>query len=965
MQIIFILSNFAVEITDNAYLLIFSREKMRLRKIFAAALLLLSVGNAMAQMPPIPVDKNVKIGHLENGLTYYIRHNAFPEHVASFYIAQKVGSINENDDQRGLAHLLEHLAFNGTEHFKGNSLQDYLQSIGVEYGRNLNAYTSIDKTVYYFTDVPTTRTSAVDSCMLILKDWSNGISLTKEAINDERDVVHNEYRLRMVGQQLMLERNLPKLYQGEKYGYRMPIGLMSVVDGCDPETLRAYYRKWYRPDNQAIIIVGDIDVDHVEAQIKKLFSGIKVPKNAAKVVPVPVADNDTAIYVIDKNKEQKFDMINIMMKTDAYPDSLKGNMAYLVMGYLRSVVGSMFDARLAEQTREADCPFLQGSAGIGSYLISGTKDAFSISGVAKPGKVKEAYAAFLREAKRVRDFGFTATEYARAKENFMSGMETMYENRNKMKNEQFTTQYVDHFTDNEPIPSLEDEYKIYQMIVPSFTVEHINDAMKNLISETDTNFVSMVLMKEAEGVSYPTEQELAAIVKQVRGEKLEAYVDNVKQEPLMASAPKAGSIKKVVENKVLGFKKLTLSNGAKVVLKKTDYKDNEIRVAGSANVGYSAFQNDPVNAANASTVWEVSGLAGFTGNDLQKMLAGKQCSVGLTMSPFRHGISGSTTPKDLETMMQLLYLSMTNLTKDEKAFENLKNTYVTVLSNKSNNPNMVYQDSIQSTLYLGNKLALLPNAEDIQNINYDRVLDMQKQLYGNAKDFTFYFVGNYDEKVLLPLIEQYIASLPNKGMKLKNQKIPYAKGEVKNIFTKAMENPQSQAREMWFVKLPAYTQKTAVLADISARLLEMKYLRSIREELSAAYSTGASCGLIFDYDGKLALTINGTAQLNPDKVDAAVPCFFKGMEETIAAPDANDLQKVKEILLKQAGVDEKTNSYWMQVLSMYDLRKVDTHTNYREMVKSVTAQQISDFLKNVVLKSGNHFEVIMKAEKNK
>ena len=920
---------------------------------------------AQMQMPPIPVDKNVKIGHLENGLTYYIRHNAFPEHVASFYIAQKVGSINENDDQRGLAHLLEHLAFNGTEHFKGNSLQDYLQSIGVEYGRNLNAYTSIDKTVYYFTDVPTTRTSAVDSCMLILKDWSNGISLTKEAINDERDVVHNEYRLRMVGQQLMLERNLPKLYQGEKYGYRMPIGLMSVVDGCDPETLRAYYRKWYRPDNQAIIIVGDIDVDHVEAQIKKLFSGIKVPKNAAKVVPVPVADNDTAIYVIDKNKEQKFDMINIMMKTDAYPDSLKGNMAYLIEGYLRNVVGSMFDARLSEQTREADCPFLQGSAGIGSYLISGTKDAFSISGVAKPGKVKEAYAAFLREAKRVRDFGFTATEYARAKENFLSGMETMYENRNKMKNEQFTTQYVDHFTDNEPIPALEDEYKIYQMIVPNLPVEIINNAMKNLISETDTNFVSMVLMKEAEGVSYPTEQELAAIVKQVRGEKLEAYVDNVKQEPLMASAPKAGSIKKVVENKVLGFKKLTLSNGAKVVLKKTDYKDNEIRVAGSANVGYSAFQNDPVNAANASTVWEVSGLAGFTGNDLQKMLAGKQCSVGLTMSPFRHGIAGTSTPKDLETMMQLLYLSMTNLTKDEKAFENLKNTYTTVLSNKSNNPNMVYQDSIQSTLYLGNKLALLPNVEDIQNINYDRVLDMQKQLYGNAKDFTFYFVGNYDEKVLLPLIEQYIASLPNKGMKLKNQKIPYAKGEVKNIFTKAMENPQSQAREMWFVKLPAYTQKTAVLADISARLLEMKYLRSIREELSAAYSTGASCGLIFDYDGKLALTINGTAQLNPDKVDAAVPCFFKGMEETIAAPDANDLQKVKEILLKQAGVDEKTNSYWMQVLSMYDLRKVDTHTNYREMVKSVTAQQISDFLKNVVLKSGNHFEVIMKAEKNK
>ena len=938
---------------------------MRLRKIFAAALLLLSVGNAMAQMPPIPVDKNVKIGHLENGLTYYIRHNAFPEHVASFYIAQKVGSINENDDQRGLAHLLEHLAFNGTDHFKGNSLQDYLQSIGVEYGRNLNAYTSIDKTVYYFTDVPTTRTSAVDSCMLILKDWSNGISLTKEAINDERDVVHNEYRMRMVGQQLMLERNLPKLYQGDKYGYRMPIGLMSVIDGCKPETLRAYYRKWYRPDNQAIIIVGDVDVDHIEAQIKKLFSGIKVPKNAAKVVPVPVADNDTAIYVIDKNKEQKFDMINIMMKSEAYPDSLKGDMNYLVEGYVRGVVSSMFDARLSELAREENCPFLQASAGMGSYLISSTKDAFSISGVAKPGMVKEAYAAMLREAKRVRDFGFTATEYIRAKENFMSSMETMYENRNKMKNEQFTTQYVDHFTDNEPIPSLEDEYKIYQMMVPNIPLEAINGAMKQVIAETDTNFVSMVFMKEAEGVSYPTEQQLAQIVKQVRGEKLEAYVDNVKQEPLMATLPQAGSIKKVEENKELGFKKLTLSNGAKVILKKTDFEDNEIRFSGTAKVGYSAFQNDPVNAANASTVWEVSGLAGFTGNDLQKMLAGKQVSVGLTMSPFRHGIAGTSTPKDVETMMQLLYLSMTNLTKDEKAFENLKNTYTTVLSNKSNNPNMVYQDSIQSTLYMGNKLALLPEAEDIKNINYDRVLDMQKQLYGNAKDFTFYFVGNYDEKVLLPLIEQYIASLPNKSMKLKNQKIPYAKGEVKNIFTKAMENPQSQAREMWFVKLPSYNPKTAVLADVAARLLEMKYLRSIREELSAAYSTGASCGLFFDYDGKVALTLNAMAQLNPDKVDVAVPCFFKGMDETVAAPDAKDLQKVKEILLKQAGVDEKTNSYWMQVLSMYDLHKVDTHSNYRELVKAVDARQISNFLKNVVLKSGNHFEVIMKAEKNK
>ena len=564
---------------------------MKLKKFFAAAIVLLTAGQTMAQMmPPIPVDKDVRIGHLDNGLTYYIRHNSFPEHVASFYIAQKVGSINENDDQRGLAHLLEHLAFNGSEHFQGNSLQEYLQSIGVEYGRNLNAYTSIEKTVYYFTDVPTTRVSAVDSCMLILKDWSNGISLTKEAINDERDVVHNEYRMRMVGQQRILERALPKLYPGCKYGYRMPIGLMSVVDGCDPETLRAYYRKWYRPDNQAIIIVGDVDVDHIEAQIKKLFGGIKVPANAAKVVPVEVPDNNQGIYVVDKDKEQQMGIFQIFMKHEATPDSLKNGVDYLLKGYMDNIFASMMNARFSEKSQEPDCPYLQAGTSIGDYLLSSTKEALTSFGAAKDGQMKEAYAAVMRELKRAHDFGFTATEYQRAKDEFMSQMEKVYTNRDKMKNEQFTTQYVDNFTSNEPIPSVEDEYQIYQMLVPHIPVEAVNQYAKQLICETDTNLVSLVMMREADGAVYPTEQELADIVKQVRGEKLEAYVDNVKQEPLIAQKPKAGKIKSTAEDKKLGFKTLTLSNGAKVVLKKTDYKDNEIQFAATANVGYAALE---------------------------------------------------------------------------------------------------------------------------------------------------------------------------------------------------------------------------------------------------------------------------------------------------------------------------------------------------------------------------------------
>ncbi len=937
---------------------------MKIGKLLAAALLLLSLGSARAQVPEIPVDDKVRIGHLDNGLTYYIRHNNYPEHTASFYIVQKVGSINEDDDQRGLAHLLEHLAFNGTEHFKDNSLIDYLRSIGVQFGRNLQATTYVDRTWYYFTDVPTTRTTVVDSCMLILKDWSNGITLTNEAIEAERDVVHNEYRMRMVGENLLLERNLPKLYQNEKYGYRMPIGLMSVVDGCSPETLRAYYRKWYRPDNQAIIVVGDVDVDYIEGKIKSLFAGIKVPKDAAKVIPVPVADNDTAIYVVDKSKEMQGDVVGILMKHEATPDSLKGRMDYLLEKYQKDVIASMLSARISEMAKEADCPFLQGGSGIGDFLISRTKEALSVRGYAKPGKVKEAYAALLRELKRMHDFGFTATEYQRAMDSFMSGVESWYENRSKMKNEQFSPNYVDHFIANEPIPSVETWYEMCKSIVPNVSVEMVNATARQLVCQSDTNLVSIVYMKEEEGAVYPTEQELADIVKQVRGEKLEAYVDNVKQEPLMATLPKAGKIKKTEENKQLGFKKLTLSNGAKVYIKKTDYNDDEIVFAAQSKVGSSAFLNDIVTAANAELAWNVSGRGNFSSTELGKVLAGKQVSLSCELAPFQTILNGNSTPKDLETLMQLIYLSMTSIRKDVKAFDNMKNTYVAALANKSNNNEWVYQDSLESTFYNGSKLYRVQEAEDIQKLDYDRCLQMYKELFGNAKDFSFYFVGNYDEQKLLPLIEQYIASLPNKGTTLKNQPTPMASGEVKNIFTKEMENPQSQATEAWMVKMP-YNLRTFVIASVSTRMLDMKYMRTIREQLSAAYHAGAEGAAMFDCEEQFCLMLKGGALLNPDKADVAIPYLGKGMAETVESPDAADLQKAKEILLSQAEVNEKTNGYWLGMLSMLDLHKVDTHTDYKNLVKAVDAQQVSDFLKNVLLKSGNHFQVIMKAEKRK
>ena len=390
--------------------------KMRLKSFFSAVLLAFaSTATMMAQMqmPPIPVDPDVRIGKLDNGLTYYIRHNAWPEQRAEFYIAQKVGSIQENDDQRGLAHFLEHMCFNGTENFKGNDIVKWCETIGVKFGQDLNAYTSIDQTVYNISNVPTTREGIVDSCLLILHDWADGLLLEAEEIDKERGVIHEEWRLRTSAQMRMLERDLPRLYPNSKYGHRMPIGLMEIIDNFKPEVLRAYYEKWYRPDNQAIIVVGDIDVDKVEGKIKALFAPIKMPENPAKVEVEAVPDNNEPIIVVDKDKEMQYSIVELMFKGDPIPDEIKGNMQYLIIDYVKDAAIGMLNDRLSELAQKADCPYLQGSSSYGRYLLSKTKDAFGVDALPKEGQTEAALKAVYTEALRAAKFGFTATEYQR------------------------------------------------------------------------------------------------------------------------------------------------------------------------------------------------------------------------------------------------------------------------------------------------------------------------------------------------------------------------------------------------------------------------------------------------------------------------------------------------------------------------------------------------------------------------
>ena len=940
---------------------------MRIKHLLVAALLFITGSAAVVaqemQLPPIPVDTAVRIGKLPNGLTYYIRHNGYPEHRVNFYIAQRVGSIQEEENQRGLAHFLEHMAFNGSENYPGDKLLEYMRSIGVEFGRDLNAYTSIAETVYNIDNVPSGNLAALDSCLLVLKDWSNGLTLDDEEIDKERGVIENEWRLRSSADQRMFERNLEKMYPGSKYGRRMPIGTMEVVKNFKPEVLRAYYHKWYRPDNQAIIVVGDIDVNRTEQKIKEMFSGIKLDPNATPVVPEPVPDNNEAIIIVDKDKEQQINIVQLIFKHDDVPDSLKGNLAYMLQTYAVSLSTQMLNARLAEVAQNADCPFVQAGVSDGDYLFAKTKDAFMAYCVPKPGQTDAAVSAVMREVMRATKFGFTPTEYARAKSEYMSQLESVYTNRDKRNNSVYCNLYTRNFLDNEPIPSIDDEYMIMQQLSPAIPVEAINETIKQLVSVTDTNLVVLSFNTEKEGAVYPTEEGIKKAIDAVHGEQLTAWVDNVKQEPLIAQLPAKGKIVSEKENTTLGYKELALSNGARVLLKKTDYKDNEVLLNASSKGGSSLLgEEDIINAKAFDAVIGSSGLGNFDVTELQKALAGKQANVNLQLANFHEIISGSSTPKDIETLFQLTYLYFTDIKKDEKSYAQLMTTLETILKNQELSPDAAFSDSLMVTLYSRNPRNTNIKVEDLKKINYDRILQIAKERTANAGDFTFEIVGNFDEAAIRPLIEQYIASLPGNGQKEQWKKIStYNRGEAVNKFTRKMETPKANAYMYWYNLDVPYSLENAVAVGAAGEVLEMIYLKKIREDAGAAYSAGAAGSCQYGGDTPFTALI-GICPMDPAKSDLALKIMDEEAKKLCTTVDADMLNKVKEAMLKKADDAARTNGYWLSVIDTFDEYGIDTHTTYKDLVKALTPEKVAKVVKDVIFAGGNSVKVIMLPE---
>ncbi|MBR6251084.1 MAG: insulinase family protein [Bacteroidales bacterium] len=914
-------------------------------KMLALLAMLIAPTSLMAQMDqPLPLEQTVRHGKLDNGLTYYIRHSEEPRERVNFYIAQKVGSVQEEESQRGLAHFLEHMCFNGSTHYPGNALITYCESIGVKFGRNLNAYTSTDETVYNIDDVPVTP-GHIDSCLLILRDWSDGLLLLPEEIDKERGVIHEEWRMRTSAAMRMYERNLETIYPGSRYGRRMPIGLMSVVDNFEPQVLRDYYEKWYRPDLQGVIVVGDIDVDDVEKRIIKTFSDIKMPENAAKFEYYEVPNNNEAIYVFDNDKEMTSTQLNIVFKTDGLTREQKASPLYILNNYVNSVMCNALNARLDELSKTPDCPYVAAGCDYGYYMLSRTRDCFEVGIIAKKGKSKEAVKVVMTEIERARRFGFVGTELYRAREQFMSAQERTFDNRDKMKNEYHTNRLVRRFLDNSAVPGIELEYQLYTAFNKQIPDQVFSQAIQEYTASIDTNFVVMGMYPIDDEM--PATDEIKKIVADSRTMELTAYVDNVKDEPLIAKLPKKGAIKKEAATDY-GYTMWELSNGARVFYKKTDFSNTQILFSAQSFGGERVMDRKKYTVTSKvfSDVMGSTGLGNFTITELEKKLAGKQVSIEPQLGFYTDRLKGSSTPKDLRTLFELIYLQFQEPANDVDGYNSCINELRLALENKAKNPMASFNDSISATIYSHDPLFMSLTLDELNTVKYEDVRALYKERFQSASDFDFFFTGNIDVDSLRLFTEEYIASLPKNLKKReaasKTQDIPFFKGKVMNRYERKMETPQAYLLQLWQGD-NTYSVKSEIAASAAGQILTKRYLKSIREDAGFAYSVSSSASSIRSSTDYYNAQI--VCPFTPAKCDDVLALIAVDIEN-IARDGVTDeeLDVVRKYMQKQYTDSQRENNYWQNLIIDKVLWNAESYANYEAELNSLNSDDVKAFI---------------------
>ncbi len=916
---------------------------------------------AQQELQQLPIDPKLRYGKLDNGLTYYIRHNEKPKDRADFYIAQNVGSILEEENQRGLAHFLEHMAFNGSKNFPNHDMDKYTQSVGMRMGENFNAYTSFDETVYMIMNAPVQREQVVDSCLLILHDWSNFITLADTAIEQERGVIREEWRTRQDAQARIWEQQFTKIYPDNRYAYRMPIGKLDVINNFKPDELRAYYKKWYRPDLQAIIIVGDVDVDRVENRIKTMFADIKKPVNAAKREYFPVADNDEPIVSIATDKETSNTMLSIFYKYDPLPRELKSSVMGLATDYVRIVSDQMINERLQEKLQQANPPFVLAQASDGNFMISKTKSAWSIVALAKEGEVDSALVALVKEIKRVKEFGFTASEYERARINTLKSYESAFNEKDKMKNSSYSNEYVSHFTNGGYIPGIEMEYELIKQLAPAVTVEQINQYFQQLIGEK--NIVISLTAPEKDGLTYPTEAELLKKFRDAFALPVEAYKEEINNDPLVPSLPEAGRIMEEKVDPLFGATVMKLSNGVKVVLKHTDFKDDEIQMTSTSPGGTTIYgDGEAVNLQLLNSVIGLGGLGEFSATDLSKRLAGKKVACSSSIGVDNENVNGYASPKDIKTLFELVYLSFTSLRTDNDAYQSFIGRFKSQLENQELNPMYAFNDSIIRITYKDNPRVRSLKTKDLAKADYTRMIEIYQDRFADASDFTFTFVGNLNIDSMRPLICQYLATLPaihrTEKANVKNSPA-IVKGNHICHFSQKQETPKASIYSIYSGEMK-YNLENLLSASILSQILDLVYTATVREKEGGTYGVQAAAGIQDFPEGSTVLQI--IFDTDPSRWEEMNKIVTRELKQIATeGPKAEDFKKTCDNMLKRHDEKLQENGYWLNVLDSYYCNDFDPFTAYKETLKRITPDSIRKFTSKL-LKQGNFIEVVMESE---
>ena len=926
-----------------------------MKKIFVSLVSLLTLAfSANAQFDlsqPAPSDPEFRVGKLDNGLTYYIRHNEEPEQRASFYIIQNVGAVLENDDQNGLAHFLEHMAFNGTENFPGKMIISSLEKHGVAFGYNINAYTSFDETVYNLSDVPVSDPGLLDTCLLILHDWSNYISLEGDEIDAERGVISEEWRTSKTASRRMLFATIPVIYEGTKYAVRDIIGDINVIQNFDHSLIRNFYHDWYRTDLQAIAVVGDIDVDEVEQKIKNMFSEIPAVPNAYPRTYEVVADHSDVRYVLAQDKEAKTSTVELVSIQKAVPREKK-NLDYLRDQYIIELINSMANTRVGDLLQQENPPFISGTIMYGSSYARGYNE-FSISAYSRQNEDALAFKAVLTEAERIRQHGFTEAELERTKQAVLSNLESRYNEIDKITNDTYAYVALDNFLYGEPMTSAEFDYLYYAgVVMPSISVEEVNARYRELMS--DQNRTIVVMGQEGEGMIHLTKEEAMAIINEVSNTPLDPYVEEELASSLIDEELVGSKIVKTEELPQFGAKVWTLENGARVIYKKADYEKDQISVNAYSFGGISTLDDNLVMAAECLPVLSLMyGVSDFDNITLQRMLAGKKVSVDVDLSETVEEIEGTSTPKDFETMMQLIYLRFAKPRFDAMAHNSYMERLMSSYDNLASSPDLIMNDSLSLiTTNYSNRTAIF-NRETLSTVTLSDVEKIYRDRFNGADEFTFIIVGNVDEETVIPMVEKYIGSIPkaNRTETYVDRKIGQPKGKVDKNIELDLAVPKATVYLSYEKDMPVIPYNSLGLSVLSG-ILDIVYTETVREKEGGTYGVSVSLSTHRTpsqrAEGYIAF------ECDPNRADELKAIIYDELNKIIKkGPSQENLNKTVLNILKNREESKLHNSYWTSILLIYDRFGIDNNSpkNYEDVLNSFTTKDIKKVAKKMFKKS--------------